>query len=76
DIDVLEGQQLFPLDDRSVGLVTAHLLLDAGELDVSRPATAVVVVGGEPETYGVAVDRFLGERMLVGPPGDGRRNNI
>ncbi|MWA32582.1 hybrid sensor histidine kinase/response regulator [Burkholderia pseudomallei] len=76
DIDVLEGQQHFPLDDRRVGLVTAHQLLDAGELDESRPATAVVVVGGEPETYGVAVDRFLGERMLVVQPLDGRLNKI
>ncbi|WP_434005889.1 hybrid sensor histidine kinase/response regulator [Burkholderia pseudomallei] len=75
DIDVLEGQQHFPLDDRRVGLVTAHQLLDAGELDESRPATAVVV-GGEPETYGVAVDRFLGERMLVVQPLDGRLNKI
>ncbi|AHI66515.1 hybrid sensor histidine kinase/response regulator [Burkholderia thailandensis] len=76
DIDVLEGQQHFPLDDRRVGLVTAHQLLDAGELDESRPKTAVVVVGGEPETYGVAVDRFLGERMLVVQPLDGRLNKI
>ncbi|KWZ37578.1 hybrid sensor histidine kinase/response regulator [Burkholderia savannae] len=76
DIDVLEGQQHFPLDDRRVGLVTAHQLLDAGELDEGRPTTAVVVVGGEPETYGVAVDRFLGERMLVVQPLDGRLNKI
>ncbi|KVE36942.1 hybrid sensor histidine kinase/response regulator [Burkholderia sp. BDU5] len=76
DIDVLEGQQHFPLDDRRVGLVTAHQLLDAGELDESRPTTAVVVVGGEPETYGVAVDRFLGERMLVVQPLDGRLDKI
>jgi two-component system, chemotaxis family, sensor histidine kinase and response regulator WspE len=76
DIDVLEGQQHFPLDDRRVGLVTAHQLLEAGELDASRPSTAVVVVGGEPETYGVAVDRFLGERMLVVQPLDGRLHKI
>ncbi len=76
DIDVLEGQQHFPLDDRRVGLVTAHQLLEAGELNASRPSTAVVVVGGEPETYGVAVDRFLGERMLVVQPLDGRLHKI
>ncbi|SMF99378.1 hybrid sensor histidine kinase/response regulator [Burkholderia singularis] len=76
DIDVLEGQQHFPLDDRRVGLVTAHQLLDAGALDESRPTTAVVVVGGEPETYGVAVDRFIGERMLVVQPLDSRLGKI
>ncbi|OJA67711.1 hybrid sensor histidine kinase/response regulator, partial [Burkholderia ubonensis] len=62
DIDVLEGQPHFPFDGRRVGLVAAHQLLDAGEPDAPRARTAVVVVGGEPEPVGVAVDRFLGER--------------
>ncbi|MGU7811306.1 response regulator [Burkholderia sp. AW49-1] len=76
DIDVLEGQPHFPFDGRRAGLVSAHQLLDAGEPDVARARTAVVVVGGEPELYGVAVDRFLGERMLVVQPLDSRLNKI
>ncbi|KVL25262.1 hybrid sensor histidine kinase/response regulator [Burkholderia sp. MSMB1835] len=76
DIDVLEGQPHFPFDGRRAGLVAAHQLLDAGEPDVARATTAVVVVGGEPELYGVAVDRFLGERMLVVQPLDSRLNKI
>ncbi|HIE4429672.1 TPA: hybrid sensor histidine kinase/response regulator [Burkholderia multivorans] len=76
DIDVLEGQPHFPFDGRRVGLVAAHQLLDAGEPDASRASTAVVVVGGEPELYGVAVDRFLGERMLVVQPLDSRLHKI
>ncbi|MDR8031388.1 response regulator [Burkholderia cenocepacia] len=76
DIDVLEGQPHFPFDGRRVGLVAAHQLLDAGEPDVARASTAVVVVGGEPELYGVAVDRFLGERMLVVQPLDSRLHKI
>ncbi|PHP86628.1 hybrid sensor histidine kinase/response regulator [Burkholderia sp. AU18528] len=76
DIDVLEGQPHFPFDGRRAGLVAAHQLLDAGEPDVARASTAVVVVGGEPELYGVAVDRFLGERMLVVQPLDSRLNKI
>ncbi|MEX3629633.1 MAG: hybrid sensor histidine kinase/response regulator [Burkholderia sp.] len=75
-IDVLEGQQHFSLDERRVGLVTAHQLIDAGEPDGTRPNTAVVVIGAEPETYGVAVDRFLGERMLVVQPLDARLQKI
>ncbi|WLE63529.1 hybrid sensor histidine kinase/response regulator [Burkholderia plantarii] len=75
-IDVLEGQQHFSLDERRVGLVTAHQLFDAGEPDGARASTAVVVVGTEPETYGVAVDRFLGERMLVVQPLDARLQKI
>ena len=76
DIDVLEGQPHFPFDGRRAGLVAAHQLLDAGEPDAARASTAVVVVGGEPELYGVAVDRFLGERMLVVQPLDSRLNKI
>ncbi|PRH46476.1 hybrid sensor histidine kinase/response regulator [Burkholderia multivorans] len=76
DIDVLEGQPHFPFDGRRAGLVAAHQLLDAGEPDASRVSTAVVVVGGEPELYGVAVDRFLGERMLVVQPLDSRLHKI
>ncbi|MGU7838344.1 response regulator [Burkholderia sp. AW33-5] len=76
DIDVLEGQPHFPFDGRRAGLVGAHQLLDAGEPNVARASTAVVVVGGEPELYGVAVDRFLGERMLVVQPLDSRLNKI
>ncbi|MBR8215914.1 hybrid sensor histidine kinase/response regulator [Burkholderia vietnamiensis] len=76
DIDVLEGQPHFPFDGRRVGLVAAHQLLDAGAPDAARATTAVVVVGGEPELYGVAVDRFLGERMLVVQPLDSRLHKI
>ncbi|WP_241172650.1 hybrid sensor histidine kinase/response regulator [Burkholderia gladioli] len=75
-IDVLEGQQHFSLDERRVGLVTAHQLFDAGEPGGAGPSTAVVVIGAEPETYGVAVDRFLGERMLVVQPLDTRLQKI
>ncbi|ENH6337647.1 hybrid sensor histidine kinase/response regulator [Burkholderia vietnamiensis] len=76
DIDVLEGQPHFPFDGRRAGLVAAHQLLDAGASDAARATTAVVVVGGEPELYGVAVDRFLGERMLVVQPLDSRLHKI
>ncbi|KVE66175.1 hybrid sensor histidine kinase/response regulator [Burkholderia vietnamiensis] len=76
DIDVLEGQPHFPFDGRRAGLVAAHQLLDAGAPDSARATTAVVVVGGEPELYGVAVDRFLGERMLVVQPLDSRLHKI
>lgn len=76
DIDVLEGQPHFPFDGRRAGLVAAHQLLDAGEPDAARASTAVVVVGAEPELYGVAVDRFLGERMLVVQPLDSRLHKI
>ncbi|MEX3973269.1 hybrid sensor histidine kinase/response regulator [Paraburkholderia caribensis] len=75
DIDMLEGQQHFAFDGKPVGLVTAHQLLGA-QAGVARESVSVVVIGDERETYGVAVDRFLGERMLVVQPLDPRLGKI
>ncbi|HWT36682.1 MAG TPA: response regulator, partial [Paraburkholderia sp.] len=76
DIDMLEGQQHFAFDGRPVGLVTAHQLLGAQTAGAAREAVSVVVIGDERETYGIAVDRFLGERMLVVQPLDARLGKI
>ncbi|KDB10662.1 CheA signal transduction histidine kinase [Burkholderia sp. lig30] len=76
DIDMLEGQQHFSFDGRPVGLVTAHQLLGTGAPDAAQANQPVVVIGDERETYGVAVDRFLGERMLVVQPLDRRLGKV
>jgi two-component system, chemotaxis family, sensor histidine kinase and response regulator WspE len=76
EIDMLEGQQHFTFDSRPVGLVTAHQLLGTEAPEEARASVAVVVIGDERATYGVAVDRFLGERMLVVQPLDPRLGKI
>ncbi|SIT35834.1 Single-stranded DNA-binding protein [Paraburkholderia piptadeniae] len=76
DIDMLEGQQHFAFDGKPIGLVTAHQLLGTPTPDQARESVAVVVIGDEHETYGIAVDRFLGERMLVVQPLDSRLGKI
>jgi two-component system sensor histidine kinase and response regulator WspE len=76
DIDMLEGQQHFSFEGRPVGLVTAHQLLGTDAPDETRAGVPVVVIGDERETYGVAVDRFLGERMLVVQPLDSRLGKV
>jgi two-component system, chemotaxis family, sensor histidine kinase and response regulator WspE len=76
DIDMLEGQQHFPFEGRPIGLVTAHQLLGTDAPVEARASVAVVVIGDERETYGVAVDRFLGERMLVVQPLDSRLGKV
>ena len=77
DIDMLEGQQHFSFDGKPVGLVTAHQLLGAQQVNAAaRESVSVVVIGDERETYGIAVDRFLGERMLVVQPLDARLGKI
>ncbi|CAB3761659.1 hybrid sensor histidine kinase/response regulator [Paraburkholderia solisilvae] len=76
DIDTLEGQQHFSFEGKRVGLVSAHQLLGveaAGEPDAH---VAVVVLGDERGMYGIAVERFVGERMLVVQPLDARLGKI
>jgi two-component system sensor histidine kinase and response regulator WspE len=76
DIDMLEGQQHFAFDGKPIGLVTAHQLLGTQAAEQLRDSVAVVVIGDERETWGIAVDRFLGERMLVVQPLDSRLGKI
>ena len=64
-VELLEGRQHIEVDGRRIGLVTAHQILQAGELQAAGGDLAVVVIGDHGETYGVVVDRFLGERELV-----------
>jgi two-component system sensor histidine kinase and response regulator WspE len=76
DIDMLEGQQHFSFEGKRVGLVSAHQLLGVEAVGEPAAQVAVVVLGDERGTYGVAVERFLGERMLVVQPLDARLGKI
>lgn len=73
---MLEGQQHFSLDGRQIGLVSAHQILQKGELRAKDDLVSVVVIGDHEHTYGLAVDAFLGERMLVVQPLDSRLGKI
>ena len=64
-IDLLEGHQHFAFEGRRLGLVTAHQILRAGTFETASNTLNVVVIGQGATCYGVVVDRFLGERMLV-----------
>ena len=77
DIAQLEGHQHFAFEDRQIGLVSARqLLASRGDDAVARERLEVVLVSDEQQTYGVAVDRFLGERTLVLQPLDSRLGKI
>jgi two-component system sensor histidine kinase and response regulator WspE len=68
-IERLEGRQHFDLDGRRIGLVSARQVLAAGALP-PMDDLPVIVVGDHNHTYGLVVDRFLGERELVVQPLD------
>jgi len=75
-IEMLEGRQLFMLDDRPVGLVSAQQVLQGGEPRLAGEDLAVIVVGDGASSYGLVADRFLGERELVVQPLDRRLGKI
>src|ERR1700690_594274 len=76
DIELLEGQPHFKMTGRSVGLVTAHQLLGVAPPQAGADSLAVVVLGDAAHSYGLMVDRFLGERELVVHPLDPRLGKI
>jgi two-component system sensor histidine kinase and response regulator WspE len=84
-IEALEGHHHFRLENESIGLLAAHQIFECGAPDASAPSLPVVVLGDRSElgtrnsklgTYGLVVDRFLGERELVVLPLDPRLGKV
>ncbi|SPA32440.1 Response regulator receiver ATP-binding histidine kinase, cheA family [Cupriavidus taiwanensis] len=70
EIEQTEGHQHFRHEGRAIGLVSAAQVLQRAGADAA-PASEqvpVVVIGEGERTYGIAVDRMLGERLLVVQP--------
>jgi two-component system sensor histidine kinase and response regulator WspE len=69
-IELLEGRQHFDFEGRHIGLVTARQVFGADAPVSTGADLPVIVVGDQHHTYGLVVDRFLGERELVVQPLD------
>nr|WP_225588821.1 hybrid sensor histidine kinase/response regulator [Achromobacter sp. ACM03] len=76
DIEQLEGHQHFRFMDRQIGLVSARQILRTGGAAPASEAVCVVLVGDHDRLYGVAVDRYVGERTLVVQPLDPRLGKV
>ncbi|WP_188590082.1 hybrid sensor histidine kinase/response regulator, partial [Achromobacter denitrificans] len=76
DIEQLEGHQHFRFMDRQVGLVSARQILSAAEPAPFSETVCVVLVGDHDRLYGIAVDRYVGERTLVVQPLDPRLGKV
>lgn len=75
-IEMLEGRPHFTLDGRQIGVVSARQVLYGSEPVAAPGAQPVVVIGDGEARYGLAVDKFLGERMLVVQPLDARLGKL
>lgn len=72
----VEGRQHFWHEGRHVGLVAASQLLQRPTTANSAPTLKVVVIRERDAMYGIAVERFIGERTLVVLPLDERLGKI
>ncbi|WLH11754.1 hybrid sensor histidine kinase/response regulator [Pseudomonas hefeiensis] len=76
DIVQVEGRQHFWHEGRHVGLVAASQLLNRPASQNSDQTLKVVVIREREAIYGVAVERFIGERTLVVLPLDERLGKV
>lgn len=76
EIVQLEGRQHFWHEERHVGLVAASQLLNRPQSQSAEDVLKVVVIRERDAVYGVAVERFIGERTLVVLPLDPRLGKV
>lgn len=76
DIVQLEGRQHFWHEGRHVGLVAASQLLQRPPGQSPTDTLKVVVIRERDAVYGIAVERFIGERTLLVLPLDDRLGKV
>jgi two-component system sensor histidine kinase and response regulator WspE len=76
EIYSIENRQYFTMDNKNIGLVSAHQVLELPESTPKSDALPVVIIGEQSDYYGLVVDRFLGEHDLVVRPLDPRLGKV
>ncbi|MDH1571505.1 hybrid sensor histidine kinase/response regulator [Pseudomonas sp. GD03746] len=72
----IEGRQHFWHEGRHIGLVAASQLLNRPTAQGDEGGLRVVVIREREQLYGVAVERLIGERVLVVMPLDARLGKV
>ncbi|MDH0304921.1 MULTISPECIES: hybrid sensor histidine kinase/response regulator [unclassified Pseudomonas] len=72
----IEGRQHFWHEGRHIGLVAASQLLNRPAAQGDEQSLRVVVIREREQLYGVAVERLIGERVLVVMPLDPRLGKV
>ena len=75
-IAIAENRQYFTLDNQNIGLVTAYQVLELPPPSHKLDLLPVIVISDRSSSYGLAVDKFLGERDLVVRPLDPRLGKV
>jgi two-component system sensor histidine kinase and response regulator WspE len=75
-VEALEGRHHFNSGGRQIGLLSAHQVLECGEMKAPSHDLPVVVLGDRNQEFGLVVDKFLGQRELVVQPLDPRLGKV
>lgn len=76
EIAVAENRQYFTMNQKNIGLIPAHQVLDLPPSALTSDKMWVAIVSDSSDTYGIIVDRCLGERELVVRPLDSRLGKV
>ncbi|NJL21596.1 MAG: hybrid sensor histidine kinase/response regulator [Leptolyngbyaceae cyanobacterium SM1_3_5] len=76
DLSTVENCQYFTLDRENIGLVPLYQVLDLPAPNSPSEPFWVVILSDQISTYGLIVDRCLGERELVVRPLDSRLGKV
>ncbi|MDK2955642.1 MAG: two-component system, chemotaxis family, sensor histidine kinase and response regulator WspE [Desulfovibrionales bacterium] len=76
EVRMVEDKQYFVLEGSNIGLVHAAQILELPMQQTETDFHRIVVISDRMNRYGLAVDRFLGERALVVTPVDSRLGKI
>ena len=77
DLNVIEDRQYFRFDDDNISLVDIHEILEIEKRELPKDdKLPVVVIGDRANSYGLLVERFVGEYDLVVRPLDHRLGKV
>jgi two-component system, chemotaxis family, sensor histidine kinase and response regulator WspE len=76
EIAIAENRQYFILDNQNIGLVPAYQVLELPAPAHKLELLPAIIVSDRSSSYGLAVDKFLGERDLVVRPLDPRLGKV
>ncbi|MBS3026871.1 MAG: response regulator [Dolichospermum sp. DET50] len=76
EITDVENRQYFTMNDQNIGLIAANQVLELPAQKQQNVPVFIVVISDQNSTYGLVVDKFLGERDLVVRPLDPRLGKV
>jgi two-component system, chemotaxis family, sensor histidine kinase and response regulator WspE len=75
-IAVVEGQQFFHYEGKNIGLIPAWQVLELGEPKITLSTLPIIVLSDRLNSYGLVIDKVIGEKELVVQELDSRLGKI